>query len=402
MKKELKNNKGVTLIALVVTIVVLLILAGVSINLVVGDNGIIKKAHDAKKAHEQGSKDEKIELDKWSSFIDDKTFTIAKVSVGSKATENSTINGKKYSAMNPIIPQGYIPINQENAEWGNGTTEPTENSVNNGLVIKDETGNEWVWVPVETPSDLYVKEEVAIPVKDTTSVTTQYYTKSITLGTQNNNRVTPDKTQFREPGIVKNYDNETNIKNAGFSEGKLEQFAQALVNDYKNMIESLEKYHGFYIGRYELSDQGEKQGGTVGNQTWYTAYKQAKNIIPKEAEGKVETRMIWGLQWDATCKWIAKNKGESYNINNSTGYGNHNTNSRIPTGSNPSYKANNIYDLAGNCCEWTQEADDTAFRARRGGSYYSSGSDVPVSSRVSYYTFNSGETYSSRSTLYVK
>ena len=50
MKKEIKNKqeKGITLIALVVTIVVLLILAGVSISLVLNNNGVISKAKDAK------------------------------------------------------------------------------------------------------------------------------------------------------------------------------------------------------------------------------------------------------------------------------------------------------------------------------------------------------------------
>lgn len=48
MKKQMKNNKGITLIALVITIIVLLILAGVSIAMLTGDNGLLTKAREAK------------------------------------------------------------------------------------------------------------------------------------------------------------------------------------------------------------------------------------------------------------------------------------------------------------------------------------------------------------------
>ena len=60
--QKLKNNKAITLIALVVTIVVLLILAGISISLVAGDNGLIKKARDARDETRYASIKEEVEL----------------------------------------------------------------------------------------------------------------------------------------------------------------------------------------------------------------------------------------------------------------------------------------------------------------------------------------------------
>ena len=54
----MKKNKGITLVALVVTIVVLLILAGVSINLVLGNNGIIAKAQEAKTKQAEASEND--------------------------------------------------------------------------------------------------------------------------------------------------------------------------------------------------------------------------------------------------------------------------------------------------------------------------------------------------------
>ena len=400
MKNKLKNNKGITLVALVVTIVVLLILAGVSINLVIGENGIISKAKDAKKDYEQSKLNEEKDLQGLNGWMDEQVPPPPiKVAEGTKASKNGTINGGEPTAMNPIIPQGYIPINQGEAVWGDGTNAPTEASVNNGLVIKDESGNEWVWVPLPNPSELYVKEAVTI-TDGGVNVTTPNYTKSEIL--PGKTRGIPNSTSFREPGILTDANNSDGKQDyrtqAGFT--TLQDMAENLVKDYNEMIASLEKYHGFYIGRYELSEQGEKKGGTSGSQSWYTAYKQAKNIIPNEAKGKVETRMIWGLQWDATCKWLVST---GININDSSSYGNY-TGSKLAsgTGSNEQWKANNIYDLAGNCWEWTQEASITYSRAYRGGYYNISGSVNPVSYRGSLNPNGSNVHYSSRSTLYVK
>ena len=54
------------------------------------------------------------------------------------------------------------------------------------------------------------------------------------------------------------------------------------------------------------------------------------------------------------------------------------------TGSNEAWKANNIYDLAGNCVEWTQEAGSTLDRAGRGGWYILNGADYAASNRQNF------------------
>ena len=80
--------------------------------------------------------------------------------------------------------------------------------------------------------------------------------------------------------------------------------------------------------------------------------------------------MIWGLQWDATCNWLETSQ---FDITNSSTWGNYYTNtadghgSKQNTGFSENWKANNIYDFAGNCEEWTQEASDSGNRALRGG-----------------------------------
>ena len=70
MNQKLKNKRGITLIALVVTIVVLLILAGVSISLILDNNGIIQKSKDAKREYGQARANEQADLDKVDSWID--------------------------------------------------------------------------------------------------------------------------------------------------------------------------------------------------------------------------------------------------------------------------------------------------------------------------------------------
>ena len=60
MQKRSGNTRGITLIALVITIIVLLILAGVTINALSGDNGILKRATEAKQKHHKHKKTKKM------------------------------------------------------------------------------------------------------------------------------------------------------------------------------------------------------------------------------------------------------------------------------------------------------------------------------------------------------
>ncbi len=132
----------------------------------------------------------------------------------------------------------------------------------------------------------------------------------------------------------------------------------------------------------------------------------------------MQTRMIWGCQWDVTCKWLAEHK---YDINDSSAWGNYsnyNTANNYAegnekyeagaggkqiTGSSENWKANNIYDLAGNCREWTQEAGSTNSRAGRGGYYDYNGSYTPARDREDGYPAYSNYSYiASRASLYMK
>ena len=116
--------------------------------------------------------------------------------------------------------------------------------------------------------------------------------------------------------------------------------------------------------------------------------------------------MIWGLQWDATCNWLS-NSDHAYSITDSSTWGNYTNNtadghgSKQNTGFSENWKANNIYDFAGNCWEDTQEAVDTYGRAHRGGGCNCEGSYGPASRR-SYSGPAGGARYGgSRPTLYL-
>ena len=182
--------------------------------------------------------------------------------------------------------------------------------------------------------------------------------------------------------------------------------SETMKNDYEEMIASLEKYKGFYIGRYELTANGEKTGATqtcLNGVNWYTLYKNCTTLA---SGSKVKTRMIWGLQWDATCNWLS-NSDPAYSITDSSTWGNYGNNtadghgSKQNTGFSESWKANNIYDFAGNCWEWTQEAYRTYSRTLSGGNYDNSGSYRPASD--SYYggPAGTGSHGGSRPTLYL-
>ena len=404
---------------MVVTIVVLLILAGVTISLLLDENGIIKKSKDARREYGQAKANEQEDLSNLSDMIDEATAEpTPKVNVNTKAGDNSTINGKKGNANNPTIPAGYIPINTETSNWGNGKDAPSQDSVKHGLVIKDEQNNEWVWVPVPDVTvmcdTLNNTEYTLCGTTGETAVKTKLYSKSgIISGKTRTTPGTSTSGSYREPDLVVGDDGigydakDTYYKTILGDTGTKEQLAQLFADEYKAMIESVSKYGGFYIGRYELSgtvtEPTEKPGKTLTKTDWYNLYNACRSS-KLQASDKVKTQMIWGCQWDVTMNWLissgAKTSDEvnkdsstwgnysNYNTANNytegtTGY-EKNAGSLQNTGSSENWKANNIYDLAGNVWEWTQEAYFTFGRAGRGGGYSDNGSGVPAPSRVSY------------------
>lgn len=297
----MKNRKGITLVALVITIVVILILAGVSLNLIFGENGILRKSEYTANKYSKQSENERTELNDINLWIDESTEKPIKVNVNEKAKINGTINGEKASNNNPVIPKGYTPIDAGNAIWGDGISSPAQNSVDNGLVIKDDDGNEWVWVPVdeETIKKMYVvsDKENGEKLAGETEITTKFYSNTTTIGKEGDtvkiDRVKPNESEYREPDLVTKYDLEEEYYKNILDFKSPKDMAEAFTKEYENMLKSIAKYGGFYIGRYELSNEGVQKGKTVlFNTNWYNLYKECATLNASE---KVETRMIWGF-----------------------------------------------------------------------------------------------------------
>ena len=398
MNKKLKNKqeKGITLIALVVTIIIMLILAGVSIKLAIDNNGVIENAKEAKDQYEQAQANDESGLEDLASKL--------KEQIDANKNNNSGSGSSDYDPASEgvPIPEGYYYVGGTKAKGLVISDNVADKELDKGKenVRRDLAGNQWVWVPVETPSSLYTTVAAGQALAGSTGVKTTKYTNSEIISEKT--RGLPGSTNWREPDILTDStygDTDDRAKTAGFS--SLANMAETMKSDYEEMIASLEKYKGFYIGRYELTANGEKTGATQTDVDWYTLYKNCTTLA---TGSKVKTRMIWGLQWDATCKWL-DNSGfsitdsstwENYSNNTADGHG-----SKQNTGFSESWKANNIYDFAGNWWEFTQEAFSTGYRAYRGGYCNGSGSNGPASYRSGNYPTSTYSNGGSRPTLYL-
>ena len=421
MKKV--KNEGITLIALVVTIVVLLILAGISIAMLTGDDGIITKAREAKNAHDESSANETAKMDEVANKMN-QYYT-----GGGSSSDDEEIplpEGWDGDKVNPVksednvvvpVPKGYTVSTVED-----------ENKVSTGFVIKEgdngevtEGINEFVWVPVSDITDIYDEANqrgvlwkfVIYDVDQKTYVAL-------------NSTVKNTDDRFREPEVVTESSSgsvitsgrlfdaiSANLQQAGLSaSATVSEFKTQLQTEFKEMIDSVKTYGGFFIGRYETGNLSQekavvqKNNEDIGDQTWYTMYKVCKTI---KANENVKTSMIWGCQWDATMRWMQTSSNlEVANFpTNSEGKGNHKgtqgtTNIAIPTGSNSTYAVNNIYDMAGNVAECTLEALENSTRIIKGGSYNDTAAEFPVSTRdYGINPNNHNSVYGCRATLYI-
>ncbi len=178
------------------------------------------------------------------------------------------------------------------------------------------------------------------------------------------------------------FDMDSKLRNFGLKAETIHEFLIQLEEEFNNMIGSVEKYGGFYIGRYETGNLSKKmvvvnrENRDIGNQTWYTMYERCKNL--KNQNTNIETGMIWGSQWDRTLIWLTESGNKTKEeICDSTTWGNYNSSvldamegsgTIRPTGYNEAWKAANIYDLAGNVWECTTLANNSHYRVMCGGS----------------------------------
>ena len=350
----MKKNKGITLVALVVTIVVLLILAGVSINLVLGNNGIIAKAKDAETKSAEASQND---LKGMNGLVSEMEGALAgNGSTGSGSGNGNTGSGNNFVTKNTEVtyPDGKVWIPE-----GFKISKDSASTVQNGVVIEDKGGNQFVWVPVATLADY-------------------------------------KRTWYTE------YDS--------FS-----SYSEALPEDEKT---SVERYKGFYIGRYEAGDKESTKSKTLrssndvtktvtikANQAPYNNVRRTQAVSLAEGfatkQGyKAKTKLVSSYAWDTTIAFLQKVNSD---YGSSSEEGNYNdktfsytditgasqtkaSNSQVLVPTGQTTPVCNIYDMGGNVWEWTTEScsDTSSPYARRGGYYDSFFATYPAGFRDGY------------------
>ena len=396
--KKIANNRGITLIALIVTIIVLLILAGISVSMLTGQNGILNRAAEAKEKTRVAQEDESQKLQGYEDIMAQYT--------------------------------GNLPSREETKPYfPNSTFSYKEGDLSTGLVIKDSNDNEYVWV--EVPTTIY----------DNT--------------TYNNNGANKPKNtdewkKIRE--CLKAYT--VDYSDSSYKDTNTDGTTYSV--DYQNMLKSVYTNGGFWIGRYEAGLEEGKNPRTLYTEISASdkaVVKQNKipyNYVKRDEAQELATRMnyngctsslIFGIQWDLTLKYIEEKTVElaeeankdtvradikSKLTSNSTTIGNYynseftlnrgkfatyndlsdwksynseekptlvtgsqkqaqSSNSNailLTTGATEATNLQNIYDIAGNVWEWTREIYATSNPCVvRGGCYYYDGSNNPAKDR---------------------
>ena len=279
---------------------------------------------------------------------DDKSANSAKLPI-------PIADGNSANYANPPIPEGYKYVC---GEW------------NNGFVIERcSDGSQFVWIPV---------------------------------GSLDSNG-TLDGEHFSEKFGRRNYMNDK------FSD---DEFNEALNGELLEQLESVKKYGGFYISRYNISKSlAGKPQSVKGVMPWVNinfddAKKVASTIEDNEA---VKSHLTFGAEYDSVLEWFIKTEVKTLAeiAEDSTEWGNHwnienSPRKVVETGSRKKWCANNIYDFAGNVAEWTQEQNESSYRVIRGGYCDGNGNNYPVAYRDYY---DPGSNYSNsgfRATLYIK
>ena len=191
-----------------------------------------------------------------------------------------------------------------------------------------------------------------------------------------------------------------------------DEFNEALNGELLEQLESVKKYGGFYISRYNISKSSAGKPQSVkGVMPWVNinfddAKKIASTIEDNEA---VKSHLTFGAEYDSVLEWFIKTEVKTLAeiAEDSTEWGNHwNTENSprkvVETGSREEWCANNIYDFAGNVDEWTQEQNESSYRVIRGGYCDFVGDHCPVAFRYCDNPGNDRYFTGFRATLYIK
>ena len=377
-----KFNQGITLVALVVTIVVLLILAGVSLNLVLGENGIISKAREASTKTVQAQQNSEIEMN------------LLEQELANATKEPDPAEGVK-------MPTGfyYVGGTKTSGIVISDNVNDKDKYKNKAVVGTDLLGNQYVWIPCTT---------------DSTSSKLQYARTEwgVEEDGDDNSRAIKDELTLTDASVTYSDADTANGINADVS--------KEIVAQIKAEKTSVAKYGGYYIGRYEVGKNGDtavvKYNQTpYASITWSTAYGLAKKII---TNSEATSYLCSSYAWDTAVNFIQNNSTAKNYATSIEGFnGNWNpqavkdpsgnvikpagTSQQLNTGLTTQFC--NIFDMGGNEAEFTTELNPGTSETvvLRGGGY--NGIDVvPAGYRWDYSSGGAFINYGFRATLFLK
>ena len=401
---KLTHKKGISLIVLIITIIVIIILAAVVI-LTITKNNPVSSAKEATFKEDMASIQDELSMYLSKKYTDNPTsFDKSSVNLSGDSMVTELPSTKKYKDKVSVIKGKLV--------WAGETENNTEykwfSEVTDGATKKSE---EW--------KDTIASVEDGVPIP-----------KGFTYkeGTKDTGLVIQDEkgNEFVwVPATESTYRKDTSFQGATPTDD------DTLPNGITDEIADVVKYGGFYIGRYEagvpenqttidgtswstLNVKGvpvSKKDATVWTNITYTNAKaSAESMISNEY---VQTGLITGKSWDTTCHWIEgslKSINELASLKDSRYYGNYenslapakeNSRTKRTAGFNENWKVKNIYDLAGNVWEWTSEACSSYF-IRRGGNFRNDGSGYPVSYRSDDGASDTNDALGFRPRLYIK
>ena len=351
-----KENKGITLVALVITIIILLILAGISISTLT-NTGIFGKAKEAKEKSEAAEKQQSETLDSYEKELNKYTSDNLEENIGVKFEKNTELHDKNGAKI--IVPAGFKVVNTDDL------------TVEKGIVVEDSKGNQYVWIPCTTEdskSQLQFKR-------------TEW---DVEVDGADNSRASKDELTLTCP---ENYSDN----------GLTYAVVNEIVTQVKAEKDSVRRNGGYYIGRYEVGDENgtaviKADQTPMASIIWSTAYSKAKGIGGGPG---ATTYLCSSYAWDTAINFIQNNgfpnyanaREDSYNENLldknvKDSKGNiikaANNVERLPTGKTT--PKCNIYDMGGNEVEFTTEVMPSTSEpvVLRGGNY---GNNYPAGRR---------------------
>ena len=349
MKKILKNKKGITLVALVGTIVILLILAGISISTLT-NTGIFEKAKDAREKSEVAEKQQSETLDSYEKELNKYTsieLTADRTGAVLSETDNIELHDKNGTKI--IVPAGFKVVNTDDL------------TVEKGIVVEDSKGNQYVWIPCTTEDS---KSQL------------QFKRTEWDVEDDGGTKASKDELTLTCP---ENYSDN----------GLTYAVVNEIVAQVKAEKDSVRRNGGYYIGRYEVGDENgtaviKDDKTPMANIIWSTAYSKAKEIGGGPG---ATTYLCSSYAWDTAINFIqnngfpnyAKAREDSYNENwvdknvkDSKGNVIKKANKAEILSTGKTTPKSNIYDMGGNVAEFTTEVMPSTSEpvVMRGGIYF--------------------------------